>query len=101
MSQISMREMKDFPRGGGSLGFGKAQSPACAHGTPHPRVDLTHALHSLSRTTPSRPWLMTNSNRPFPSSPGPLYQNEVRCSTLDMEMIFHSHANKTHFHKKS
>ena len=39
-------------------------------------------------------------NRPFPSSPGPLYQNEVRCSTFDMEMIFHSHANKTHFHKK-
>ena len=40
-------------------------------------------------------------NRPFPSSPGPLHQNEVRCSTFDMEMIFHSHANKTHFHKKS
>ena len=42
-----------------------------------------------------------NLNRPFPSSPGPLYQNEVRCSTFDMEIIFHSHANKTHFHKKS
>ena len=40
-------------------------------------------------------------NRPFPSSPGPLYQNEVRCSTVDTEKIFHSHANKTHFHKKS
>ena len=40
-------------------------------------------------------------NRPFPSSPGPLYQNEVKCSAFDMEMIFHSHANKTHFHKKS
>ena len=39
-------------------------------------------------------------NRPFPSSPGPLYQNEVKCSAFDMEMIFHSHANKTHFHKK-
>ena len=38
-------------------------------------------------------------NRSFPSSPGPLYQNKVRCSTFDMEMIFHSHANKTHFHK--
>ena len=37
---------------------------------------------------------------PFPSSPGPLYQNEVKCSAFDMEMIFHSHANKTHFHKK-
>ena len=40
------------------------------------------------------------SNRPFPSSTGSLYQNEVRCSAFDMEMIFHSHANKTHFHKK-
>ena len=36
----------------------------------------------------------------FPSSPGPLYQNEVKCSAFDMKMIFHSHANKTHFHKK-
>ena len=41
-----------------------------------------------------------HSNRPLLSSPGPLYQNEVKCSTFDMEMIFHSHANKTHFHKK-
>ena len=37
-------------------------------------------------------------NKPFPSSPGPLYQNEVtcKCSAFDMEMIFHSQANKTH-----
>ena len=40
------------------------------------------------------------NNRPFPSSPGPLFQNEGRCSAFDMEIIFHSHANKTHFHKK-
>ena len=40
------------------------------------------------------------SNRPFPSSPGPLFQNEVKCSAFDMEITFHSHANKTHFHKK-
>ena len=39
-------------------------------------------------------------NRPFSSSPGPLFQNEGRCSAFDMEIIFHSHANKTHFHKK-
>ena len=32
--------------------------------------------------------------------PGPLDQNEVKRSAFDMEMIFHSHANKTHFHKK-
>ena len=42
----------------------------------------------------------TTFNRLFPSSPRPLYQNEGRCSAFDMEMIFHSHANKTHFHKK-
>ena len=35
-----------------------------------------------------------SQNRPFPSSPGPLFQNEGRCS------VFHSHANKTHFHNK-
>jgi len=30
----------------------------------------------------------------------PLYQNEVKCSTFDMAMIFHSQANESHFHKK-
>ena len=39
-------------------------------------------------------------SRPFPSSLEPLYQNEVKCSAFDMGMIFYSHANKTHFHKK-
>ena len=41
-------------------------------------------------------------NRPFPSSSGPLqlFQNECRCSAFDVKIIFHSHANKTHFHKK-
>ena len=42
----------------------------------------------------------TYHNRPFQSFPEPLYQNEVKCSAFDMEMIFHSHANKTQFHKK-
>ena len=37
---------------------------------------------------------------PFPSSPGPLYQYEVKCSVFDMEMITHSYANKNHSHKK-
>ena len=32
--------------------------------------------------------------------PRPLYRNEVKCPALDMKMIFHSHVNKTHFHKK-
>ena len=39
-------------------------------------------------------------NRPFPSSPGPLFQTEGRCWAFDMEIIFNSRANKTHFHKK-
>ena len=28
---------------------------------------------------------------------GPLYQNKVKCSAFDKEMIFHSHANKISF----
>ena len=40
------------------------------------------------------------SRRPFLSSPGPLFQNEGRCSAFDVEITFHSHANKTHCHKK-
>ena len=44
--------------------------------------------------------VITIINRPFPSFPGPLFQNEGRCSAFDTEMIFHSHANNTHFHKK-
>ena len=31
---------------------------------------------------------------------GPLYENKVKWSAFDMEMIFHSNVNKTHFHKK-
>ena len=38
-------------------------------------------------------------NRPFPSSAAHLYQNEVKCSAFDMEMIFHSFANKTHLNE--
>ena len=38
-------------------------------------------------------------NGPFPSSPGHLYQNEFKCSAFDMQMIFHSHANKTHLER--
>ena len=39
-------------------------------------------------------------NRPFPSSLGPLFQNEGRCSAFDVEIMFLSHAKETHFHKK-
>ena len=46
-----------------------------------------------------RLYISNNSNRPFQSSPGPLYQNEVKCSAFDMEITFHSHVNKAHFQK--
>ena len=39
-------------------------------------------------------------NRPFPSSPGPLYQNEVRCSNILVEMSFICMRMKNHFHIK-
>ena len=41
-----------------------------------------------------------NCNRPFPSSPGPLYQNEVRCLTFLVEMNFICMRMKNHFHIK-
>ena len=40
---------------------------------------------------------MLRTNWPFPSSPGPLYQNEVKCSAFDMETIFHCRVNKNSF----
>ena len=57
--------------------------------SPYPRGSITKAKCTTLRTT-----------RPFPSSPGPLFQNEGRCSAFDMEITFHSHTNKTHFHMK-
>ena len=36
----------------------------------------------------------------FRVPPGPLFQNKGRCSAFYIEIIFHSHANKTHFHIK-
>ena len=33
--------------------------------------------------------------------PKPLFQSEAKCEAIDMKMSFYSHANKTHFHKKS
>ena len=36
----------------------------------------------------------------FRVPPGHLYQNEVKFWAFDIEMMFHSQANTTHFHKK-
>ena len=33
------------------------------------------------------------TSRPLPSNPELLYENEVKCSAFDMEMIFHSHVD--------
>ena len=44
--------------------------------------------------------IVGNIIRSFLSSPEPLYQNKVKYSAFDMEMTFHSRANKTHFYKK-
>ena len=42
----------------------------------------------------------TQSSRPFPSGPRPLYQVDAECEAADMKTTFHSHAHKTHFHMK-
>ena len=55
---------------------------------------------ACSQVTGSSGGRVTLDNRSFPIFPGPLFQNEARCSAFDMEIIFHSHANKTHFHNK-
>ena len=45
--------------------------------------------------------MMKLQNRPFSSSPGPLFQKEGRCSAFDIgKSSFIPHANKTHFLKK-
>ena len=39
-------------------------------------------------------------DRPFPSSPVPLSQNESKCKlSYENELQFYSHANQSHFHK--
>ena len=39
-------------------------------------------------------------NKPFPSSLGLCFKTSVGAQPFDTEIIFHSHANKTNFHKK-
>ena len=38
--------------------------------------------------------------RSFPSCHKPLFQGEAQYKATDVKMIFHSHANATHFHNK-
>ena len=69
---------------------------------PKPRTDYLKRSFSYSGTLlwNNLPEEIRTSNRPFLSFLGPLFQIEGRCSAFDMEIIFHSHSNKTHFHKK-
>ena len=46
-----------------------------------PHLDRDHSPSYL---------LPSCANRPRQNHPGPLYQNEVKYSAFDMEMIFHS-----------
>ena len=79
------------------------QNAACLPGRPQPfrpesPLPLPQSLHVLIYVQASTK--ISSTSKPFPSSPGPLHQNEVKCSAFDIEMIFHSYANKTHFHEK-
>ena len=40
------------------------------------------------------------TSRPFSSCPRPQFQNGGKCKAIDIKMIFYSHANEFHFHKK-
>ena len=60
--------------------------------TPEPAIQ--------SRDSGQRITFFDTVNRLFPSSPGPLYQNEVRCSTFLVEMSFICMRMKNHFHIK-
>ena len=79
------------------------QNAASLPGRPQPfrpesPLPLPQSLHVLMYLHVSTK--ISSTSRPFPSFPGPLHQNEVKCSAFDIEMIFHSYANKTHFHEK-
>ena len=79
------------------------QNAASLPGRPQPfrlesPLPLHRSLHVLMYVRVSTK--ISSTSRPFPSFPGPLHQNEVKCSAFDIEMIFHSYANKTHFHEK-
>ena len=45
-------------------------------------------------------FLFRGCNRPFPSCSKPLFQCEAMCETIDMKIIFYSHANIILLHKK-
>ena len=64
-----------------------------ALGSAHEKFDVWNEVAQF-------PYGSLGLNRPFPSFPGPLFQNEGRCSAFDMEIIFHSYAIKLIFKRK-
>ena len=53
---------------------------------PESPLPLPQSLHVLMYAHVSTK--ISSTSRPFPSFPGPLHQNEVKCSAFDIEMIF-------------
>ena len=70
--------------------------------SPQYSLNIAPTLENLKslQWTQIRGFYSTLTNRPFVSSTGPLFQNEGRCLAFDIEIIVHSRANNTHFHKK-
>ena len=65
----------------------------------HSQTEFFLCLGALQNIV-DRLCIVIQINWPFPSSPRPLYQNEVKCPAFEMEMTIHSYSSKTHFHKK-
>ena len=61
---------------------------------PHRHTQFSLRTSAMCRTN------VIGSNRPLTSSPGPLYQNEVKRSAFDVEMIFHSKCKQNSFSKR-
>ena len=64
------------------------------------RTDWSKAMFSKSTDHLNNVTVPQSAISEFLQASKTRFQNEVKCSAFDMEMILHSHANKTHFHKK-
>ena len=53
------------------------------------RANMLILLHMIDTCVPG-----CESNRPFPNYLWPLFQSESWCSSFDMKISFHSHANE-------
>ena len=62
---------------------------------PKKKTGSSHLNKTFTRAIDLFGQLNVVPSRPFPSSPGPLFQKEGRCSAFDIKIIF-----QTHFHRK-